>query len=54
MAETDIKQFVERGLAVAEKLLSEGNAADAARACHELLQVHPANRQAARILSKVC
>jgi len=52
MAETDIKQFVERGLAVAEKLLSEGNAADAARACHELLQVNPANRQAARILSK--
>lgn len=52
MAETDIKQFVERGLTVAEKLLSEGNAADAARACHEILQVNPGSRQAARILAK--
>jgi len=45
MAETDIKQFVERGLAVAEKLLSEGNAADAARACQEIMQVSPRNRR---------
>ncbi len=52
MSKTEVRQFVERGLAVAKDFLEKGNAADAARTCNEILEVSPGNRRVIKILEK--
>lgn len=50
--DVEIKQFVENGLKVVEKLLKDKQYLDAAHACKEILDVDPRNKKAKKFLEE--
>ncbi|MFA6528526.1 MAG: hypothetical protein WCT46_03215, partial [Candidatus Gracilibacteria bacterium] len=48
----ELKEFIDHGIEIAEKLLNENKYVDALKASKEILEVDPNNRNAKKILEK--